>query len=217
MADDMSTNEKVLPHYEIMLIILPNLGEDGTKKALDEVKHLITSHGGKISHEDIWGVQDFAYRIKKHDSGYYVVLNMNFPPDQVSELERALNINQQVLRYLITITPANYQLKTFVEYQAEIKTAKEEEERQNKEAKAKKEASMPAPRPRVIEKREIPKKEVVVEKKVVKEEVEKVEKVEEVVEKAPEKKVVKETSSKSKLEEVDEKLKNIINDPDISL
>ena len=83
--------------YELMLIIPPDLGEEGSKKELDEVRKLISSNGGEIYHEDLWGTRDLAQRIKNHDQGYYAVFNLTLDPTKVSEIEGVLNISQPVL------------------------------------------------------------------------------------------------------------------------
>ena len=174
------TNEETFK-YELMLIFLPDLGEAGITTELDEIRALVKELKGDIYHEDIWGVRDFAYTIKKHDQGYYAVFNFKLEPTKLQALNKPLNLNQEVLRYLITKTPEGYTLVTLEQYAEEA--AKEEEE-----AKKKKEDSA--------------------KKKVVKQSVEKAQ----VVEKKVEKK-----ESKPKSSESEDKLKDIINDPDISL
>lgn len=182
--------------YEIMFILDAELGEQKTKKEIDEIRHLITSGGGEISAEDIWGVQDFAYTIKKRDKGYYVVINFTLPSEKVKEMESHLNLNSNVIRYLIIKTRSDYTLVTLEEYK-ERNAKEEEEERKEKEEKEKEQ-----------------------EKKRVKKPVKKVEKKAEKVEEKNEKKEAvteKKKESKQDLEEVDKKLKSIIDDPDISL
>lgn len=151
MAETLEAPEsevQTIPKYELMLILLPDLGEEKIKKELDDIRKLISSFGGEIYHEDIWGINDMVYRIKKQDKGYYVVFNMTFPSDKISELEKAFNINQSLMRYLMIGTPANYEIKTFIEYKAEMEKA----EAARKEAKNKK--SQPEPRKRPEPKKE---------------------------------------------------------------
>lgn len=186
-----------MENYEIMFILAPDLGEAGTKSELDTVRELITSNKGKIVHEDIWGIRDLAYRISKHDQGYYAVFNFQIESRSVKELDKPLNINQSVLRFLVVKTPANYQFKSLEDIEAEKLPAVDEVEEAKKAAKA---AARALPKPERTERRRTPEKPV---------------KDEPVEEKKP-KKEEKEIK-KPKLEDLDEKLKNIINDPDISL
>ncbi|PIR55571.1 30S ribosomal protein S6 [Candidatus Peregrinibacteria bacterium CG10_big_fil_rev_8_21_14_0_10_36_19] len=181
MTESVSTEKVAMQSYEIMVIVRPGLGEQKTLEVLGEIKGLISSNGGKVTAEDLWGTRDLAYTIKKHDQGYYAVFNFKLEPTKLQALNKPLNLNQEVLRYLITKTPEGYTLVTLEQYAEEA--AKEEEE-----AKKKKEDSA--------------------KKKVVKQSVEKAQ----VVEKKVEKK-----ESKPKSSESEDKLKDIINDPDISL
>lgn len=197
--------------YELMLILLPDLGDEGTKTELEEVRKLIAEGKGEISHEDIWGARELEYRIRKQDEGFYVVLNFSISPLKISELEKALNIHNSILRFLILKTVDNYKIKTFQEYKVEGEKADKEEKERKDEIESKKQKKMqppvrkPAPAPTVASApAPAPKAEPKAEPKKVEEE-----------EKAEPKKPKK--VAQSKLEEVDEKLKSIINDPDISL
>lgn len=191
--------------YELMIIFLPDLGEEGMKKELDEIRDLIKELKGDIFHEDIWGVRDFAYTIKKQDRGYYVVFNLNLGPDKLKTLEETFNLNQKLLRFLLVKTPKEHEIKTLAEYLEADEKDKAEEAKKKKEEEDKK--NRPAPKRKPVKKEE---KEV---------EVKKVEEPKEEKEEQPEIEVKKQSKKeeKERLEEVDEKLKNIINDPDISL
>lgn len=218
--------------YEIMLIFNSDLGEEGVKKELSEIKKNIVAEGGEVFTEDFWGTRDLTYRIKKQDQGFYVVVNLTLPTESVKEIEKMLNLNPLVIRSLLLKTPANYQLKTFEEYKTEEEAIKKEEA-QKKEEEAQEKKEKFATRTKKIERPE-PKKQ----KEEKEEKVEKVKEVEQPVEvkeeKEPEEvKKSEETteptepkespkpkakkSTKSKLEEMDEKLKSIIDNPDITL
>ncbi len=192
--------------YEIMVMLLPDLGEKQTESALDEVRELITSNGGKITHEDIWGVRDLAFKIRKQDQGFYAVFNFTMDAGNVREISAPLNINQEVMRYLITKTPAHYEFKTLEDYTKEAEEAKKAAEAAKKEEEEKK--------AKPVKKVSKPKEEEKVEKKVEEKVEKKAEEKEEVKESKPTK---KSEDNKSKLDEVDEKLKSIIDDPDITL
>lgn len=204
----MSENENDVrvEKYELMTIFFTDLGESGIKKELDEIKEHLTSNSGEIFHEDIWGMRDLAYTIKKQTEGFYVVLNFTYPTEKISELEKSLNINPAVIRYLIVKTPINYTVKTLAEYDAEEEKMAKEEEAKKAE---KEEKRSPMPAKKVMK----PTKEEPKAPKVEKVEPKKEEK--EVEEEKPAKKAKKET--KSSLDEFDQKLKSIIDDPDITL
>ena len=156
--------EKTL--YEIMLLLAPNLAEKDLEKNLDEVKEIINSNGGEIVNEDIWGIRDLAYRIKKHDTGFYAVYNFNLPPEKIREFNPILNINHDVLKYLISKTPKFYEFKTRDQYEAEAEAEKkelEEAEKEKEKEKERKKSATPTPKAKKDEDKglkEIPKEEV---------------------------------------------------------
>lgn len=198
--------------YEIMLILHAEMGEEKTEHELKEIKELITSNTGEITNEDKWGIRDMCYTIKKQEKGYYVVLNFAMDSLKVKNLEKPLNINQQVLRYIIVRLPEKYELKTFKEYEQE--RAKEMEEKK-KAAQTKEDERQPKKRTVI---RETNKEEPIKEKKPVKAKEDKPAKEEEPTkEEEPAKKKISTKSSKSTLDDVDKMLKSIIDDPDITL
>lgn len=141
-----------------MLMLYPDLGEKGTTETLDEIKGLLDSFGASIFHEDVLGVRDLAYRIKRQDQAYYIVWNMDLPGEHVSELEKALNINQGVIRYLLMKTPVNYEVVSLNKYEEEAKKERAEQE-EKKAEKKKKRSAKPAPKPKAKPAPAKPKKE----------------------------------------------------------
>lgn len=225
--------ETNFPKYEIMAILQPDLGEEKTTEVLNELKELIKEASGKIFHEDIWGLRELAYMIKHQKQGYYVVFDFTADPVKVKEFEKQLNINPAIVRYLIQKTPKYHEIKTLAEYE-EIARAEELKAKEEEKEKAEKMESRSG-RGRKFERREKPERpmETVKKEKPAEKSAKKPEKEEKPVkeEKKPVKKVkkeepveekVEEEKPKSKkqaatLEDVDAKLKSIIDDPDITL
>jgi len=218
--------------YEMMMVLRPNLGEPKTKESIKEIKDAISEGGGEILNEDLWGVRELAYKIKGEDQGYYVVLNFQMEPEEVKALEKVLILHQPLIRFLIVKTPKNYTFKTYAEYQeeaqkmasekeeAEKAKAKEEDERRNSRSRrpvAKMEKEKPVRHTKKVEEKEEEKEEEKAPKKhVAKAKVE--EETEEVKVEKEEKEVAKpEVHEKLSLDDVDKKLKSIIDDPDITL
>ena len=85
-------------HYEIMIILDPNLEERTVQPSLDQFLKVVTGGGGKVEKVDIWGKRRLAYEIAKHAEGIYVVIDLKAAPATVSELDRQLSLNESVLR-----------------------------------------------------------------------------------------------------------------------
>ncbi len=52
---------------------------------------------------DHWGRRQLAYPINKRETGYYVVSRFTIAPAVLPEFERALKLDEGILRYLLTI------------------------------------------------------------------------------------------------------------------
>ena len=52
----------------------------------------------QVSH---WGRRQLAFRIRKHDTGYYVVVQFKTKPAQLVEFERAVKLEEAVIRHLL--------------------------------------------------------------------------------------------------------------------
>ncbi len=89
--------------YEIMYILRSTLEENDRKAEVEKLAKLLTSNGAKVSKTDEWGLKDLAYEIKKEKKGYYVVLKVEAEPAALKEFDRLTKIDNNVLRYLITV------------------------------------------------------------------------------------------------------------------
>ena len=91
----------VISDYETVFILKPNLGDEGTKSAVEKFTELIESNGTVIEKNE-WGTRRLAYPIQFFEEGYYVLVNFSSEPQFLAELERVFKINRDiVLRSLI--------------------------------------------------------------------------------------------------------------------
>jgi len=85
-------------HYEVMVILDPELEERTVAPSLDTFLNVVKNDGGSVDKVDIWGKRRLAYEIDKKTEGIYAVLDLNCTPAAVQELDRQLNLNEAVLR-----------------------------------------------------------------------------------------------------------------------
>ncbi|MEO9329489.1 30S ribosomal protein S6 [Gordonia aurantiaca] len=85
-------------HYELMVILDPNLDERTVAPSLDTFLNVVRQDGGKVDGVDIWGKRRLAYEIAKHSEGIYAVIDISAEPATVTELDRQLKLNESVLR-----------------------------------------------------------------------------------------------------------------------
>lgn len=189
--------------YELMIIVNPDIGENGAKNRLNEIKKMITTDEGEIFYEDVWGLRDMTYSIKKHRQGWYAVLDFLIDPLKIKEMNATMKIDPELLRHMITALPFSYTPKSFAilpepevfKYDKDGKRIKEEIRPVRKEEPLKKVEKAEIAEPKAVKEQEPDGEAKPVEEP-----------------KAAKKEEVKSTS----LEDVDAKLRSIIDNPDIN-
>jgi small subunit ribosomal protein S6 len=88
--------------YETVYIFDSALDEPAINDKLNRFHTLLTKEGkGTISNVSHWGKRTMTYKIKKKDVGYYVVAEFQATGDLLPEYERAVKLDESVLRYLV--------------------------------------------------------------------------------------------------------------------
>ena len=88
--------------YETVYIFDSALDEPGINDKLNRFHTLLTKEGkGTITNVSHWGKRTMTYKIKKKDVGYYVVAEFQTTGDLLPEYERAVKLDEAVLRYLV--------------------------------------------------------------------------------------------------------------------
>lgn len=88
--------------YELALVLDPSLSDEDQVGLVDEIKKMVSSKGVEIVKEESWGKRKLAYPVGKVTEGRYVFLYIvaEGDPPPVSLVEKRLNQNERVLRYL---------------------------------------------------------------------------------------------------------------------
>ncbi len=88
--------------YEMVVVLSADVGEADIPARLDGFKELVTEHGGNVTDSIDWGRRRLAYQIKGNFEGHYVITEFSAESGMRNgEIERELNIDESVLRYLI--------------------------------------------------------------------------------------------------------------------
>lgn len=85
-------------HYELMVILDPEVEERTVQPSLDSFLKVIAADKGTVNNVDIWGRRRLAYDINKKSEGIYAVVDFNAKPETAQELDRQLGLNESVLR-----------------------------------------------------------------------------------------------------------------------
>jgi small subunit ribosomal protein S6 len=116
--------------YELMLVLRPDVPEDRIQAVLDRSTRAISTAGGQIIKVSPWGRRRLAYPIDSFHEGSYYILVFEAPSEAVAELERGLNITEEVMRHLVTRAerPAARRAESFSDEDVEIGPPPEDEE-----------------------------------------------------------------------------------------
>jgi small subunit ribosomal protein S6 len=88
--------------YELMLILRPDVADDKAQAVIDRTTRQVSAGGGQIVKVAPWGRRRLAYQIDRYREGSYHIVLFEAPSDALAELERGLQITEEVLRHLVT-------------------------------------------------------------------------------------------------------------------
>ena len=87
--------------YEAVYIFDSALEDATIAEKLEKLQSLLNlAEPATIEH---WGRRQLAYKIGRHENGYYVISNFTAAPAVLPEFERALKLDEGVVRYLVTL------------------------------------------------------------------------------------------------------------------
>jgi small subunit ribosomal protein S6 len=83
--------------YEIMLILNPEVGGERHDDIVERVRQLVVGGDGAVVQLDDWGERRIAFPMGGQATGRYMVLTCDAPGSALSEIERVLSINKDVV------------------------------------------------------------------------------------------------------------------------
>ena len=88
--------------YELMLVLRPDTADDRVQQILDRTTRGIAADDGQVVKVSPWGRRRLAYPISGYREGSYFIVVFDGPSESIEELERGLNITEEVMRHLVT-------------------------------------------------------------------------------------------------------------------
>ena len=89
-----------MPLYESVFIARQDVSSAQAEQLAADFSEIITNMGGEIKKTEFWGLRSLAYKIKKNRKGHYVLLHIDAPTEAITEMERLMRLNEDVLRYI---------------------------------------------------------------------------------------------------------------------
>jgi len=87
--------------YEAVYIFETALEDTAIAEKLEKL-HALLGVTEPVEYEH-WGRRALAYKIGRHENGYYVIAKFHAEAKTLPEFERALKLDEGVVRYLITV------------------------------------------------------------------------------------------------------------------
>ncbi len=87
--------------YEAFYIVKPELADDDVQKIADRFKSLIEDKGGSVEKAAKWDKRKLAYEVKGFKEGNYILMNFEAPPQLPKEVNRLMNISDDIIRHRI--------------------------------------------------------------------------------------------------------------------
>jgi small subunit ribosomal protein S6 len=97
-----------MPLYETVLIARNDVTQQQVETIVDTLTAQMDADKGVepntefsvVKKREYWGLRGLAYRIKKNRKGHYMLLGLDAAPAAMTEMERQLGLNEDILRYM---------------------------------------------------------------------------------------------------------------------
>ncbi len=89
-----------MPLYECVLIARNDVTQQQVEAVADGIGTDLEADGGSVQKREYWGLRSLAYRVKKNRKGHYMLLGLDAKPAFITEMERLLRLNEDVLRFM---------------------------------------------------------------------------------------------------------------------
>ncbi|MDJ1168333.1 30S ribosomal protein S6 [Roseofilum sp. BLCC_M154] len=86
--------------YETMYILRPDLTDEQVSQMIEKYQAFIRDEGGTIVETQHRGKRRLAYEIAGQREGIYIQMNYTVEGRAIAQLERAMRLSEEVIRYL---------------------------------------------------------------------------------------------------------------------
>jgi small subunit ribosomal protein S6 len=87
-------------HYEIVFLIHPDWCMF-VPTILDNYKSIVEDNYGVVHRFESWGLRKMAYKVRKADSAFYVLMNIECTKNLLCSLVNSFKYNEAVIRSLV--------------------------------------------------------------------------------------------------------------------
>ncbi|HEY7462070.1 MAG TPA: 30S ribosomal protein S6 [Gemmatimonadota bacterium] len=92
-------------NYETVIVFDPALDEEKVSTKVQDIERRVREANGEVRATNHWGKRKLAYPIGKKENGLYVLLQYTSPGGEIAEIDRALRLDDTVLRHMTVVGP----------------------------------------------------------------------------------------------------------------
>ncbi len=89
-----------MPLYEHTFLARQDVTQAQVEALMKEFEGVIAEGQGKVTKQEYWGLKGLAFKIKKNRKAHYAFFNIDAPPAAVTEMERRMGINSDIIRFM---------------------------------------------------------------------------------------------------------------------
>ena len=86
--------------YEHVFICRQDISQQQVESLTENLTTILSEQGGSVEKTEYWGLRSLAYRVKKNRKGHYSLLNITADHSAISEMERQMSLNDDILRFM---------------------------------------------------------------------------------------------------------------------
>jgi len=86
--------------YEHIYLARQDVSQQQVEDLTAQLSEILANNGGKVAKSEYWGLKGLSYRIRKNRKAHYTLLNIEAPAAAVTEMERQMRINEDILRFM---------------------------------------------------------------------------------------------------------------------
>jgi len=89
-----------MPLYEHTFLARQDVTQAQVEALMKEFQGVVEEGTGKVTKQEYWGLKNLAFKIKKNRKAHYAFFNIDAPAAAVTEMERRMGINSDVIRFM---------------------------------------------------------------------------------------------------------------------
>jgi len=86
--------------YEHVFMTRQDVSGQRVDELVEQFKGVIGTGGGSVGKTEYWGLKNLSFRIAKNRKAHFTLMNIDAPHTAVTEMERQMSINEDVIRFL---------------------------------------------------------------------------------------------------------------------